>query len=167
MNFSETIQTRQSVRAYLPREVEEEKLQAILQAVRTAPTAGNFQAYEIYVARKRERIEALTGATFEQKFLAQAPLALVFCANSARCEYQGPEYYALQDTVIATTYAMLAAQDQGLVTCWVAAFLPEKVSQAVGLPAGHKPIAILAVAYPAETPPRTPRRELNEFVHEL
>lgn len=167
MDFSETIQARQSVRAYHPREVEEEKLQAILEAVRTAPTAGNFQAYEVYVLRKREQIEALTQATFEQKFIAQAPLALVFCMNSARCEYQPAEFFALQDTVVATTFAVLAIQTLGLATCWVAAFVAENVAKAIGLPDGHKPVAIVPVAYAAEAPPRTDRRALSEFVHEL
>jgi FMN reductase [NAD(P)H] len=167
MDLFEVFRKRQSVRAYSPKPVEEDKLQAILEAVRSAPSAGNFQPYEIYLIRKPEQIQSLTNATFSQNFIAQAPVALVFCTSSSRCQYDAKDYYALQDTVIATTFAMLAIKALGLETCWVAAFAPENVAKVLGLPAGHVPVAIMPVAYGAETPERTTRRELNEFVHEL
>lgn len=167
MDLFELFRKRQSVRAYLPKPVEEEKLQAILEAVRSAPSAGNFQPFEVYVVRKPEQIKALTNATFSQAFIAQAPIALVFCTNSSRCQYDAKDYYSLQDTVIATCFAMLAIKALGLETCWVAAFAPENIAKALGIPAGHVPVAIMPVAYGAETPERTTRRELDDFVHEL
>lgn len=167
MDLFEVFRNRQSVRAYQSKAVEESKLQAILEAVRSAPSAGNFQPFEIYVVRQSEQIQALTRATFDQKFIAQAPLALVICMNSARCQYEPRDYYALQDTAIATTFAMLAIKALGLETCWVAAFTPENVAKALNIPAGHVPVAIMPVAYGAETPERTSRREIGEFVHEL
>ena len=78
MDFFNVVYSRQSVRTYLSRPVEEEKLQAILEAVRQAPSAGNFQAYEVFVARTPAKIQALTDATFDQKFIAQAPAGTRF-----------------------------------------------------------------------------------------
>jgi nitroreductase len=167
MEFFNVVHSRQSVRKYSSRPIEEEKLQAILEAVRQTPSAGNFQAFEVFVARTPEKIQALTNATFDQKFIAQAPLALIFCVDSARCEYQPAECFAQQDTAIATTFAMLAITAVGLATCWIGAFLPEKVAAAMQLPEGLKPLAIVPIGYADETPERTSRRALSEFVHEL
>ena len=167
MDFFALIHARQSVRAYQPRPVEAEKIAALLEASNRAPSAGNFQAFEIYVTTDAKQIEKLTAATFDQKFMRGAPLCLVFCMNAARCEYQPAELFALQDTSIACTFAMLAATELGLSSCWVGAFIPEKLAQAVGIPEGHKPVAVLAIGYAAETPERTTRRKIEELVHPL
>lgn len=167
MDFFETIRGRQSVRAYQPRPVEEAELHTILEAARCAPSAGNYQSFEIYVVRRPEQVRALTDATFDQKFIAQAPVALVFCMNPSRCEYQPADYFALQDTSIAATQALLAIHALGLATCWVGAFAPAKVAAALGIPEAHKPVAIMAIGYAAEDPERTTRRTLTDLVHEL
>ena len=75
----------------------------ILEAVRTAPTAGNFQAYEIYVVSGAARMRALAAAAFNHDWIAQAPMALVVCTHAARCEYDPKEHWALQDASIAAT----------------------------------------------------------------
>jgi nitroreductase len=167
MDFFALIHARQSVRAYQPRPVEAEKLAAMLEAANRAPSAGNYQSFEIYVASQPKQIEALTAATFDQKFMRGAPLCLVFCMTPARCQYQPPEVFAMQDTSIACTFAMLAATELGLASCWVGAFIPEKLAQAVGISEGAKPVAVLAVGYAAETPERTPRRSIEEMAHQL
>jgi nitroreductase len=92
---------------------------------------------------------------------------LVFCSNAARCEYQPPELYALEDTTIACTFAMLAATASGLSTCWIGAFNPDAVAKVVGAPAGQTPVAILPIGYAAERPARTPRRTIEDVVHRL
>lgn len=167
MEFSQLIEIRQSIRKFSSRPVEEEKLQRILHAANRAPSAGNFQSFEIYVARTHEQREKLTAATWDQAFIAEAPLLLVICQNASRCEYPTPEFYSLQDATIATTFAMLAIADEGLATCWIGAFAPDTVAKAMDLPDAHKPIALLPVGYPAESPDRTTRRELSDLVHEL
>jgi len=168
MDFFEVIEHRQSVRKYLPRPVEETKLQQILKAVNGAPSAGNFQAYEVYVVRGQERTQALAGMTFDQKFIAEAPVALVFCTHAARCQYEGiQDIMAMQDASVACTFAMLALEALGLATCWVGAFVPAKVAAHLGIPDGQVPMAILPIGYANETPERTTRRELSDLVHEV
>ena len=167
MEFFHTVHQRQSVRKYQQKPIEPEKLQAILDAANRAPSAGNFQAYEIFVVRGAEKIRMLADATFDQKFVAEAPVALIFCANPSRCQYQPPDYFALQDTSIATTFAMMAVTALGLSACWVGAFIPEKVAGAMQLPQELKPVAILPIGYAGETPERTTRREISDLVHEL
>jgi len=168
MNLLEAIQTRQSIRAYQPQEIEAEKLDAILNAMVQAPSAGNLQAYEVHVFRDPQTKQALVRAALDQKFLAQAPVVLVFCAHPVRAaKYgrRGEQLYCVQDATIAAAYAQLAATALGLATCWVGAFDEEAVARAAALPAGERPVAILPIGYAAETPTRTSRRKLNELVH--
>jgi nitroreductase len=167
MDFSNLIHARQSVRAYQPAPVPEEKLQALLEAANQAPSAGNFQAFEIYVVRDLKQRQALAAATFGQDFLQNAPLSLVFCMNPARCQYQPPELFAMQDATIACTFAMLKVTDLGLAACWVGAFTPQKLAQALALPENITPVAVLAIGYAAESPERTSRRNLEEVAHKL
>jgi len=162
MVFLELVRARHSVRRFRAEAVAEELVTKILDAVRTAPSAGNF---EIYVVRGEARMRALAAATFGHDWIAEAPLALVVCTHAARCQYDGAEHWALQDASIAATLAHLAIVDVGLATCWVGAFLPAKVSAAIDAAEGHVPLAVLPVGYGDEVAQESTRREVAEFVH--
>lgn len=167
MDFFETAERRQSIRAFSSTPVPEEKLQAILKSANRAPSAGNYQSFEIYLVETHQQRTSLTAATFGQSFVVQAPISLIFCANPSRCQYQPPDLYALEDATIACTFAMLAATAAGLATCWIGAFNPEAVAAVIGAPPGQTPVAILPIGYAAERPSRTSRRELSDLVHRL
>lgn len=171
MDFFELIAARRSVRLYSPAPVEEHKLEAILKAANQAPSAGNLQAYEIYLLRDRAVRLAVARAALEQWFISEAPVALVFCANpersASRYGRRGVRLYSVQDATIACTYAMLAAAALGLATVWVGAFDDEGVRRAIGAPEGHLPVAILPIGYPAEQPAAPGRRALADLVHEV
>ena len=171
MEFLELVKQRRSVRAFARQAVEEEKLQQILRAANLAPSAGNLQAYEIYVVRGRDQRAALASAAYAQAFLLDAPVALVFCTHPSRSEPKyrdrGRRLYSLQDATIACTYAMLAAADQGLATVWVGAFSDEAVWKAIGSPEGVQPVAVLPIGYAGETPAPTSRRRLSSLAHEV
>ncbi|MCX8109221.1 MAG: nitroreductase family protein [Verrucomicrobiae bacterium] len=166
MNVFDAIHARQSVRAYIAREIEPEKLQKIFDSINQAPSAGNLQAYRVWIVRDNATKKKLAAAALGQDFMAQAPVVLVFCAEpgrSRRYGARGAELYCIQDATIAAAYAQLAAAALGLATCWIGAFDEKQVSFVLGLPAGSKPITMLTVGYPAETPPRTGRRPLSEM----
>lgn len=171
MELSQVLAGRQSVRQFAARDLEESKLRVVLEAAISAPSAGNLQAYEIYVVRQRHARERLARAALRQEFIAQAPLTLVFCSvpgrSASRYGRRGEELYSVQDATIACTFAMLAATDQGLSSVWVGAFDDEAVRAVIGGPAGHRPVALLTVGYGAEQPERTPRRPLSRVVHEV
>jgi len=120
LEFFEVIGRRRSVRAYSAKPVEEEKLKRIFEAATLAPSAGNLQAYQVHVFRKQDKKEALARAAFDQTFMIEAPVCLVFCADPARSASKygerGAELYCVQDATIAGTFAMLAAADMGLAT---------------------------------------------------
>jgi nitroreductase len=171
MEFLELVGQRRSVRAFARQAVEEDKLQEILRAANLAPSAGNLQAYEIYVARGRDQRAALASAAFGQDFVRDAPVVLVFCTHPSRSEpkyrERGRRLYTLQDATIACTYAMLAVANLGLATVWVGAFSDEAVWKAIGSPEGIQPVAMLPIGYAAETPAPASRRRLTSLVHEV
>jgi nitroreductase len=166
MDFFDVIYKRQSIREWLAKPVEKEKLNCILEAVNRAPSAGNFQAFKVYVAEAPERRKQIADATWDQGYIANAPVLLMFCSHPARCDY-GPEPYPLEDTTIACTFAMLAVTALDLGAVWIGAFDPKKMAAVIGLPEAQIPVAILALGYADEIPERTTRRDLSDFVHEL
>ena len=167
MEYFEAVEKRQSVRKYQSRPIEPEKLQAILNAANRAPSAGNFQAYEIYVTTKEPVRNALARTTWDMAWIADAPLLITFCTHAERCKYPGAENCAMQDASIATTQAMLAVTALGLGACWIGAFDSTRVAEVIGAPPGVQPMAILAIGYADEEPDRTTRRALADLVHEL
>jgi len=171
MDFNELVQKRRSVRVFHPSSVEEDKLAKVLEAACLAPSAGNLQAYEIYLVAGENERNALARAAYGQDFIAAAPVALVFCAHPARSEprygRRGRDLYALQDVTIACCWAMLAAVAQGLATVWVGSFDPEEARHVIGAPEGQLPVAMLPIGYPGEDPPAKPRRDLEDLVHRV
>lgn len=171
MDFFDVVKERHSIRAYQPQAVEPEKLQELLQTINRAPSAGNLQAYEVYLVTDAERKSALWKSSYNQEFLMQAPLVLVFCAHAARSaeRYQkrGIELYCIQDATIACTFAMLAATALRLSTVWVGAFDETAVREIIGAPQEHRPVAMLPIGYAAEPPRNRPRRKLDDLVHHV
>lgn len=171
MEFFDALNARHSVRAYESRPVEPEKLQRVLEAVNGAPSAGNLQAFEVYMICDEPCKAQLVKAAGGQEFLAQAPLVLVFCAHAAlsqvKYENRGTVLYCIQDATIACTFAMLAATALGLSTVWVGAYEEEQVRQIIGAPADHRPVAILPIGYAAETPGIRSRRGVKSLVHQV
>lgn len=169
MDFFEVVNARHSIRAFTVRQIEPKKLQAILEAANRAPSAGNLQAYEIYAVTNRAVLRALARAALDQEFIAEAPLALVFCAHPARSakkyRQRGESLYCIQDATIACAYAQLAVSALGLASVWVGAFDDDAVRRAIGVDVTLRPIAILPIGYAGEEPEVTSRRSLESLVH--
>ncbi len=171
MDFFEVVRSRRSIRRFDDRPVEEEKLTAILEAANAAPSAGNLQAYEIYLVRGPAVLVRLAGLLPKMEFFAEVPVVLVFCANPERSVIKysdrGRSLYAVQDATIACTQAMLAATALGLASVWVGAFQEQAVAETLALPAAFRPVALLPIGYPGETVEPRPRRTLRDIVHRI
>jgi nitroreductase len=171
MDYFEVIRNRRSTRSFTEQPVEEEKLQQILFAANLSPSAGNKQAYEIYIVRDLEKRRALAGASYNQEFLIQAPIVLVFCTHAAlsqpRYGERGVKLYTIQDATIACTQAILAATALGLGSVWVGAFDDQAIHQIIGAPPEHFPVAMLPIGHPTHIPEPRLRRKLEEMVHEV
>ena len=168
MEFNQVVTMRRSVRSFHNKPVDDKQLETILKAAIRAPSAGNLQAYKIYVINDRAALESLSTAAYDQEFIAQASLALVFCTDPQRSAWRyrdrGRTLYTVQDATIAACFAMLATTNLGLGSVWVGAFSEDAVRDIVGAPDDFRPIIILPIGHPAVNPPERPRRLLDELV---
>jgi nitroreductase len=171
MEFYDVLKRRHSTRSFQDREVEKEKIERIVSAASLAPSAGNLQAYRVYVVKTKEVKEGLVTAALGQGFIAEAPIVLVSCADqkqsAAKYGERGAELYAVQDATIAAAYSQLAATAEGLASVWVGAFDPLEVSRVVNAEPYNVPVVIIPIGYPAETPEGRDRRKLSEIVREV
>ena len=165
MDFSEVLSKRHSIRKFKDKPVNDKTINEILLNLRTAPSAGNLQSYEVVIITDKTKKEALRLASHDQTCISLAPVIIAFLANvnkSTNKYAERGELYSVQDATIACTYAQLAVTNLGLTSVWVGAFNEDKVK--LVLKTSLKPIALLPIGYPDEKSIITPRRDLNEFV---
>lgn len=171
VDFFDILEKRKSIRAFLGKDVEKEKIAELLDAINSAPSAGNLQAYKIVVVKTQKTKEALAAAALGQGFIGEAPVVLVFLADAARASSKygnrGASLYAVQDATIAAAYAQLAATALELGSVWVGAFNESAVAKLVGAEEWQRPVAIIPLGYPAEQPEHHGRRESSEMVREI
>lgn len=169
MDVLEAIKGRRSVRAFKSDDVSPEIVEKLIDAARQAPSAGNIQPWEFIIVRESEIKRNLVEAASDQSFIEEAPVVITVCANENRTaqEYgsRGKTLYCLQDTAAATQNLLLFAYSIGLGACWVGAFREEEARKALEIPSEIRPVAIIPVGYPAETPPPRDRRAINLIVH--
>ena len=165
MHFNELITKRYSVRAYKPDPVEEEKLARVLEAARLAPTAANRQAFKIVVIATKGR-EAELRRVYGREWFTQAPLVLAVCALPSEAWVRKADGWnaAEVDATIAMSHIVLAAAEEGLGTCWIAAFDPIAGREVLGLPAGVVPSALTPLGYAADSLPPKKRKPLADIV---
>ncbi len=162
------LKRRRSVRAYKEEDISDYDLNKLFEAALSAPSAGNLQAREFIIVRDVNTKHQLAEAALGQFFIAKAPIVLVGCANigrSSRNYGDRGQLYAVQDVTIAASYIQLAAESMGLSTCWIGAFYEERVRELLELPLDIRPVLMLPVGYPNETPPPTIRMDITRFTH--
>ena len=168
MEFFHVVKKRFSCRNFLPRPVEPEKLEKVLWAATLAPSAGNTQDWRFCVIKDKKLKEALAEVSFGQTFLREAPVVIVVCSDleeiGAHYGERGKKLYAYQDTAAAIENLLLAACDLDLATCWVGAFDETKVGETLGLLPSLRPVALIALGYPAEKPKPKFRKPLSEVI---
>ncbi len=163
MDFHDVIRNRHSIRAYESRPVEEQKLRRVLEAVRLAPSAANRQPYVFYVIREENRRAGLLKA-YSQEWLAKAPIVICACARPGEAwQRVDGKCYADVDVSIAMEHLVLAAAAEGLGTCWIGAFVPNRLREALELPDDLEPVALTPLGYPAQEATGTPRKSLEEI----
>ena len=164
MDVMEAIRTRRSVRGYLDREVEEEKLKAVLEAGRLAPSAHNGQEWKFVVVRDKKLREKLSKAAKGQKFVAEAPVVIAACAvETDRVMSCGQTAYPI-DLAIAVDHMTLKAVEEGMGTCWVGAFYEDQVKPVLGIPEDVRVVVLLPLGYPASKASGYKRKPLEEIV---
>lgn len=169
MDIFDVFKRRRSIRAFTGEEVTDEEVEKILEAARWAPSAGNIQPWEFIVIRRPDIKREIARAALNQTFIEEAPVVIVVCADEIKSSRvygsRGANLYCIQDTAAAIENMLLAACALGLGACWVGAFYEEEVRRVLKIPKGLRPVAIIPIGRPAESPPPPYKRPLREIIH--
>ncbi|MBR6100887.1 MAG: nitroreductase family protein [Ruminococcus sp.] len=167
MEFKEVVKNRYSCKKYSGRQVSEEKLCAILEAGRLAPTAKNLQEQRIYVIQSPEMLSVLDKLT-PCRYGAPTVIAVAYDRNNV-FTYPGNKYSSgTEDATIVATQMILAAADEGVDSCWLNYFDPDLTAKAIGLPENEEIVMLMDLGYAAEgagpLPNHSNRKPLSETV---
>jgi nitroreductase len=149
MEFNKLIEERYSVRKFKSEHISQTVIEKILAAGHKAPTGCNYQPQRILVLNTDESLDKLKKCT---KCHFNAPTAMIICHNTDE-SWKRPYDSALSSAVdasIVTTYMMLAAQQEGIGSCWVMHFKPDEIKKEFNVPGNVEPAAILVMGYPAD-----------------
>ena len=174
MDFLEIAKLRQSCRSYdESRPVEEEKLKAVLEAARLAPSACNGQPYHFTVCRGEtaKQVAAATTGLGMNKFAVQAPVLIVvsemaYVKSAAMgAKAKGNDYRSI-DIGIAAAYLTAEAATQGLSTCILGWLDDARIRQLCDLSYPVRLVITLGYAKDTDAPRPKKRKELSELVSE-
>ena len=149
MEFTEVIKNRYSCKKYSDKKVEPEKITAILEAGRLAPTAKNLQEQHIYVVQSDEMLAKIDAAT-PCRYNAPAVIVVAFDKNNVFTYPGGKRDSGVEDATIVATQMILAAFNEGVDSCWLNYFDPDKLASELGLPENEEILMVMDIGYAAE-----------------
>lgn len=170
MDILDAIKGRRSIRRFKSAPLPPSLIGTLEDSLLDAPSAGNLQSRRFCFVFREETRKQLAEAASGQDFIADAPLAVVCCADLLSAQQygeRGRSLYCLQDVAASIQNLMLAAYSLGLGTAWVGAFDENQVSRTLNLPHHLRPVAIIPVGYPDESPPRPRRVPKEELIVHL
>ncbi|MFX0183411.1 MAG: nitroreductase family protein [Candidatus Hodarchaeota archaeon] len=162
MDFFDVVRKRRSIRAYLPKQVDDEKIKKILNAARLAPTAANKQPYKLVVIKNpKTKLDFV-----RQKAVHQAPVVIAIFIDESQAWFRNYDNknFAFVDGAIVFEHIILAAVAQGLATVWIANVDPSLMKKALDLQDKYHFLALTPIGYPAEEPKKTSRKPKNELI---
>ncbi len=174
MELDRVIKERRSVRKFLNKPVEREKINACLDAARLAPSACNSQPWHYIVLDDPQTKaafcqEVFGGGYHTSQWATSAPVLVAVVSDKGNIIsrlgsfLRRTEFY-LVDQGISGEHFVLRAHDLGLGTCWIGWFNTKKAAKFFKLPSGKQIDHLFAVGYPAETPKPRPRAKLEDIV---
>ncbi len=172
--FQQLVQGRKSIRRYLDKSVEREKILLCLEAARLAPSAENAQPWRFLVIddpdiRVNFAEEVFSGIYSVSKFAAKAPVLILilakldFVVHRLGKQIQNINFHLL-DTGIAGEHMVLQAEELGLGTCWIGWFNTRKARKFFKIPNKYKVISLLAMGYYEKKPSRERKRKMLEEI---
>lgn len=174
MNFKEIAQNRQSCRSFAPdRMVENEKLEAILEVARLAPSACNGQPYHLTLCRGEvaQEVAKTTMDVGKNLFVSQAPVMLVISEMpyveraALGAKLMNNDYRSI-DIGIVAAYITAEAAAQGLGSCIIGWMDDKKLREICGITGQAR--LVIALGYAKDDTLRTKKRkELDELVTRL
>jgi len=165
MEFTEVVKNRSSVRSFRLDPVPGEVLFRVLEAARVAPSANNFQPWKFIVVKDDERKKKIAELCMGQNFIAEAPVVIVACGLPTPSRIGGYASSMLVDVAIAIEHLVLAAENEGLGTCWIGAFDNQRLKRLLRIPEQVQVVAVIPMGYPLRGRGwRTSRKRMEEIV---
>ncbi|MBM4256978.1 MAG: nitroreductase family protein [Deltaproteobacteria bacterium] len=169
-SFADVVRRRAMIRAYKSDAVPEEKIQQLLKYAVRAPSGGNLQPWEFVVVKSPDVRAQLARAAMGHSAVATAPVIIATCADIQRAgsgHGARGSFVSLIDTAFASLLILLGAVEQGLGACFVASYNAEEVAKLFALPEHIRPVGLITIGYPAETPRKPPTKKipLKKLVH--
>jgi nitroreductase len=162
MDAIEASYKRRSVRKYLDKPVEKEKIETLLKAAMAAPSARNVQEWHFYVVQGKEKMQGLIDIMPYGKY--NAPCAIVVCGDLDNSLKETAQKYWVQDCTAALENILNAAPELGLGTVWLGVYpnddREEPTIEFLGLPETKIPLGVVYVGYPGEE--KEPRTQYDE-----
>ena len=174
MKFLDLAKTRQSVRKYLDKPVEKEKIERCLEAARLAPSASNSQPWSFIVIDDPKLKDAVARKTFDRvisfnRFSLQAPvLVLLLSERPSFFSRIGSaikdKQFSLIDIGITAEHLCLQAAEEGLGTCILGWFNEKGVKKLLNIPSVKRVELIITMGFPefAEIQPKK-RKEIDQI----
>jgi nitroreductase len=163
MNLYEAIRLRYSCRKFTEKPIEKEKLDRILEAARLAPSAKNLQDWRFIVVTDERLRNATAAAANNQTFIARAAAIIVGCSVSDYVMRCGQPVSGI-DLAIAMEHIALAAVAEGLATCWIGSFDPDRIRSLLGIPENVSVVELMPVGYPVGRETRSKRNPIDKIV---
>ncbi|MEM2110540.1 MAG: nitroreductase family protein [Candidatus Bathyarchaeia archaeon] len=157
MSILEAIFKRRSVRHYQNKPVPEEVLKNILEAGRLAPSANNAQPWHFIVVTDPKIKQKMSQGNWN-KFIKDSAFTIVGCG-----EKDNP--WSTIDVTIALENMVIAAEAQGVSSCWIGDFKEEELKKILNIPDHLKVVCQVSFGYPAEQPSSRFKKSLEEIVH--
>jgi len=157
MSLLEVIFKRRSIRRYKDEPVPDEVLRNILEAGRLAPSANNAQPWHFIVVTDQKIKDKLSRGRWN-RFIKDSAFTIVGCG------YKDNKWSTV-DVSIALENMVIAAEAQGVGSCWIGDFKEEEVKKLLGIPDYLKIVALVSFGYPAEKPRPHGKKRLEEIVH--
>ncbi|MCR4392416.1 MAG: nitroreductase [Candidatus Acetothermia bacterium] len=158
------IQERRSIRVFRPDPVEPEKVDAILDAGRWAPSGKNTQPWRFVVVESKEKRDELGRIVTQMDMVRSAPVTIAVLLDT-RAGYDATK--DAQGIGACAQNMLLAAHSLGLGACWIGRVRDEQVEGILGAKDHEELMMLIAIGYPAETPPVRERRPLGELVRRI
>ncbi len=149
MDFTRVISGRESIRSYDPtKPVDKAVLERILDAARIAPSAANRQPWRILVISSRDMLTQVR-RSYPKPWFMDAPHVLVLAGRTGEAWTRQDGWNSIEtDLAIAMDHLILAAENEGVATCWVAAYDPTVLRSALSLNSEDRVYAITPLGYP-------------------
>jgi nitroreductase len=150
MEFEGVIKSRESIRDFTDKKVEDEKINFVLECARLAPSWANKQCWQFIVVKDKKIIKDLSKTNIINLWLKNVPVIIVACGDPKQSGVRNGINYFIVDVSISLEHLVLAATDKGLGTCWIGGFNEKKVKEILEIPENIRVVALTPLGYPSE-----------------